>query len=381
MLPPKFEAFPQELCQLHRWVTWKDRKVPYCATAINSKASTTNPDTWSSFDAAQSAYEEGGYSGVGFVLNGDGIAAVDLDDCVHAGRPAPAAMSLMERIGCQYIELSPSGTGLHGFGYADSIKGKRGILEGLSVELYTDQRYLTVTGHTLSSGPLVPLGEFLAVGKELEAPKSNQPLTPQKSTEVHQKTTEALQRSTDSHLLLTLLSSVGCAAYTPLHEGQRNQCLFQLARYAKADWPDASPMERRELVKHWHAKHYEVIGTKALTVSLDDFERSWDAVKHLPGATLDAALKGVDLNAALPSQFAELGYEGGDARLFNICMALQAHAGDGPFFLSARTAANLLGHSEHSTAAAMLRSFVRDGVIQEISKGIGNKASRYRMAL
>ncbi len=374
MLPPKFEMFPHELRQHHRWVTWKDKKVPYCATAINSKASATNPDTWSSFDAAQSAYEEGGYSGVGFVLNGDGIAAVDLDDCVHAGQPAPAAMSLMERIGCQYIELSPSGTGLHGFGYADSIKGKRGILEGLSVELYTNQRYLTVTGHTLSSGPLVPLGEFSTVANALETRKSNQPLTPQKST-------EAPQRSTDSHLLLTLLSSVGCAAYTPLHAGQRNQCLFELARHAKADWPDASLMERRELVRQWHAKHYEVIGTKALTVSLDDFERSWDAVKHLPGATLDAALKGVDLNAALPSQFAELGYGAGDARLFNICMALQAHAGDGPFFLSARTAASLLGHSEHSTASAMLRSFVRDGVMQEVSKGAGNKASRYRMAL
>lgn len=34
------------------------------------------PRTWATFDQAQTAYEEGGYSGVGFVLNGDGIVGV-----------------------------------------------------------------------------------------------------------------------------------------------------------------------------------------------------------------------------------------------------------------------------------------------------------------
>ncbi|HQQ69379.1 MAG TPA: hypothetical protein PLL92_03570, partial [Alicycliphilus sp.] len=72
LLSPNFGAMPAELCMLPRWVVWKGPKVPYCATASNSTASVTEPDTWAAFDQAQAAYEEGGYHGVGFVLSGDG---------------------------------------------------------------------------------------------------------------------------------------------------------------------------------------------------------------------------------------------------------------------------------------------------------------------
>jgi primase-polymerase (primpol)-like protein len=78
MLSPDFSAMPAELRRIPRWVVWKGTKVPYCPTAKNSKASVTEPDTWASFDQAQTAYEEGGYQGVGFVLSGDGIVGVDL---------------------------------------------------------------------------------------------------------------------------------------------------------------------------------------------------------------------------------------------------------------------------------------------------------------
>lgn len=370
MLTPNFDAIPPELRQRHRWVTWKGAKVPYCATALNSRASSTDPLTWASFDAAQTAYEEGGYSGIGFVLNGDGIAGVDLDNCVHAGNPAPAAMSLMEKIGCQYIELSPSGNGLRGFGYADNITGKRGTLEGVAVELYINKRYLTVTGRALLSGPLVALGGFSEVSKALGTKKNSPHPIPQKTPDSHPLLS-----------LLSLLSSVGCKAYTPVQEGQRNRCLFELARHAKALSPNATSAERRELVREWHNTHQAVIGTKELTVSLDDFERSWASVKCLPGEILSDVLKGIDLNAPLPIQLTSLGYEGSEIQLLNICMALQSHAGDAPFFVSARTAARLIGQKDHSTAAAMLRSFARDGVMQLVSKGIGIKASRYRMRL
>ncbi len=60
MLSPDFRAVPAELCKLPRWVVWKGAKVPYCATASNSRASVTDRDTWASFDQAQAAYEEGG---------------------------------------------------------------------------------------------------------------------------------------------------------------------------------------------------------------------------------------------------------------------------------------------------------------------------------
>lgn len=59
-----------------------------------------------------------------------------------AGEPAPAALGLLDRVGCKYIELSPSGTGLRGFGYGDNITGRRGQLDGVNVELYASKRYL-----------------------------------------------------------------------------------------------------------------------------------------------------------------------------------------------------------------------------------------------
>lgn len=369
MLAPHFECIPQELRSLPRWVLWKDAKVPYCATALESKASPTSPDTWACFDQTQTAYEEGGYLGVGFTLNGDGIAGVDLDNCVEDGKPSPHAIALLERIGCQYTELSPSGGGLRGFGYAENITtGKKGVLDGVHVELYTNKRYLTVTGHTIKNGPLVALPGFTEVANSLGKKVIPSP-TPQKTPEVQ-------QRTTDSHLLL---SSVGCDATTPTSKGQRNKCLFELARRYKAANPSASKAERRELVQQWYAQHLNIIGTKELTVSLDDFERSWESVKYLPGATLRKALEGVNIYAELPPTLTALGYTSHDAPLLNFCMALQTHEGSNPFFLSARVAAEILGHTDHSTAAAMLRTFVRDGVLELVSKGAGKKASRYAM--
>lgn len=85
MLPPLFSKMPSELTQLTRWVVWREGKVPYCSTAPKMKASPTAPETWSSFEQAQTTFEEGEFSGIGFVLNNDGIVGIDLDKCVIDG--------------------------------------------------------------------------------------------------------------------------------------------------------------------------------------------------------------------------------------------------------------------------------------------------------
>ncbi len=369
MLQPRFETMPPELQARPRWVTWAGAKVPYDPVALRRKASVADPASWGSFQQAEAAYTEGERDGVGFVLAGDGVVGIDLDHVVTNGRPDTAALQLLDNLGCQYIELSPSGTGLHGWGFGPNIGGRRGKLDGVHVELYSTGRYLTCTGHALKAGPLVELPGFTAVADALRA-SSGSSLTPQKTTEVQQRTTEC-------HLLL---SSVGCPATTPQYEGQRNRCLFELARRAKAKWPEATREDRRGLVQQWHTAHYAVIGTKAVTVSLDDFERAWEAARHAPGETLAAVMAGVNLHAPLPDHVSAMGYGPHDATLWHICAALQAHAGDAPFFVSARIAAELMGHSDHSTAAAMLRAFVADGVLELVSKGAGRVASRYRMA-
>ena len=58
---------PQELKELNQWVcTWDNSKIPMKAFEKKA-ASSTAPDTWSSFDQAQGAVESGYYDHVGFV--------------------------------------------------------------------------------------------------------------------------------------------------------------------------------------------------------------------------------------------------------------------------------------------------------------------------
>jgi len=158
-LSPKFDDIPAELKKQNRWILWKGEKIPFDAKNVQLKASSTDPKTWANYEQAVAVYDKGGFNGIGFVLVGDGIVGIDLDKCVTDGAPSDQAMNLMEQIGCQYIELSPSGTGLRAFGYvADPpLKGVKAQFNGIAVELYSTKRFLTVTGHVLKSGPIAPL--------------------------------------------------------------------------------------------------------------------------------------------------------------------------------------------------------------------------------
>ena len=357
-MQPDFAAMPAELRSVPRWVVWKGPKVPYNAAASNSTASVTDPSTWATFDQAQTAYEEGGYSGVGFVLNGDGIVGVDLDKCVHAGEPEPAALGLLDRVGCQYIEVSPSGTGLRGFGYGDNITGRRGQLDGINVELYASKRYLTVTGRPIKAGPLVPLEGFSVVAAAMRGPD--------------------LQKSTEDDRSNLPFSSVGIPSSTlPDQVGQRNRCLFELARYVKGINPNATRDELRTIAQSWHELAVNVIGTKDFALTWADFMRGWEKVRQPHGATLQSIITRIDHAAQLPQGIDALRYGNQTQHLVRLCIALQAHEGDAPFFISARQAGEVLG-VHFTDASKMLAALVADGVLTLVSKGAGKVASRYR---
>jgi primase-polymerase (primpol)-like protein len=104
-----------ELKKLPVWVNWKleerdgkKTKVPY-NPRTGGKAQSNNPDTWATFDYAQSQAAD--YSGVGFMF-ADGICGIDIDN--KTGSPeldkqAETVIKLMDT----YTERSPSGTGYH----------------------------------------------------------------------------------------------------------------------------------------------------------------------------------------------------------------------------------------------------------------------------
>ena len=84
------------------------------------------------------------------MLAGDGIGCYDLDGCVTEGQPNEAASAFIANLDAFYIELSPSGSGLHAWVEAEPTKGWRKNIDGLKVEFYTQERFMTVTGRALS---------------------------------------------------------------------------------------------------------------------------------------------------------------------------------------------------------------------------------------
>ena len=179
-IAPQFDNIPEELKKLDRWVTWtakgktgeKPKKVPYSPDVFNKMASSTDPQTWGTFEQAKAAFLKGKRTGVGFVLNGDGVVGVDLDTCVTDGVPSTEAMALLGRLGATYIEISPSGTGLRALGYGEQLEaGVNGFRDGLKGEFYSTGRYLTLTGKTIKAGPLTQLVGFKATAESFRVSK------------------------------------------------------------------------------------------------------------------------------------------------------------------------------------------------------------------
>jgi putative DNA primase/helicase len=150
-LPDALKALPQWVCWAFEWRVDRWTKPPYQVHG-SSHASVDKPETWTTFKAALQAYQRGDVDGLGFVLTPElGLVGVDLDHCRDdkAGDIAPWASAIVQRL-ASYAEVSPSGTGLRIWLYgtlppAGRRKGQ--------IELYSDGRYLTLTGCHLADTP------------------------------------------------------------------------------------------------------------------------------------------------------------------------------------------------------------------------------------
>jgi putative DNA primase/helicase len=117
--------------------------------------------TWATFEEALAAYEAGAppYDGIGFVFcNADPFVGIDLDDCrdAESGAIAPWAQSIISRVQEGYVEVSPSGTGVHnivegtvrGGGTRKKVRNLEGEVIG-EIEMYSRERFFTITGEAL----------------------------------------------------------------------------------------------------------------------------------------------------------------------------------------------------------------------------------------
>lgn len=152
------QVVPAELVALDRWIRYSSTKVPL--TVAGHPASSTNSRTWASHAQAESSSAG---VGTGFVLNGDGIVCIDLDHCLDRGVLAPWATEILAACPGTYVEVSPSGDGLHIWGRASGFTGGRRVpWHGGMVEVYATERYLTVTARPFT-GSRSRLGDLSSV--------------------------------------------------------------------------------------------------------------------------------------------------------------------------------------------------------------------------
>lgn len=163
MSKPKTEAWaaavPPELRALDRWCGWRGSKKPL-DPRTGTAARVNDPATWGSFSDAKRWYKEHEAepdAGCGFVFTeGDGLVFLDLDHCVVKDTAEPYvkawALPLADLLtSSTYVEVSPSGTGLHAFALGElpraaGVTGARVEVEDGAVEAYADRRFSTVTG-------------------------------------------------------------------------------------------------------------------------------------------------------------------------------------------------------------------------------------------
>lgn len=146
-----YQLIPFEMRHYPQWIVWKfedvnnkKTKVPYNIKGY--RASVTNPQSWNSFDEVTQAVNNG-FDGIGFVLTeNDPYAFIDLDH-TEDQEEFSKQQTIYTNFIDTYAELSPSGKGLHIIMKGRLPQGRR---RG-SVEIYSSQRFMTMTGNVYNS--------------------------------------------------------------------------------------------------------------------------------------------------------------------------------------------------------------------------------------
>src|SRR5215831_18016141 len=182
-LPPALAHLRAEkvwLCWRWFWNGKKWTKPPYRADDPSRYASTSNPETWGTYEQALEQVRAGNADGIGFALKGRNIGGVDLDHCrdPSTGDIDAWAREYRERFPGAYTEITVSGRGLRVLGTSclDSFAPKFKLPyngNGAALELFSNSsHYLTLSCREISSCVVLPpIGDTMtALAAELRAP-------------------------------------------------------------------------------------------------------------------------------------------------------------------------------------------------------------------
>ena len=155
----------------------------------------------------------------------------------------------------------------------------------------------------------------------------------------------------------------------PTRTGRRHDLIFDFARRLKGiAGLDTSAVALSSYIAEWHQQALPFIKTKDFLATEIAFLDSWNnATVPLSDeqfwGVVEEALKQPD-----PGWFKDWFFPATGKRLTRVCMALQAHWKEEPFFLSARTAGEAVGISPKD-ANDLLKRLVIAGFLLEVKKG------------
>lgn len=167
----------------------------------------------------------------------------------------------------------------------------------------------------------------------------------------------------------------------PTGKAQRHRLTFELCRELKAipAIADAQPIQLAGIVRAWWERAKEH-SQSPYEEHFFDFAEGWAKVKFPKGTEPMTQIMERAIAGPLPEAAEQ--FEQEPLRLLvAVCRELQRAAGEGPFYLSSRTAGRLLG-VDHTTAHRWLHGLKNMGILALVEAGSQNpkdrKASRFR---
>ena len=152
--------YPESLKPLRVWCLWRietdskgrPTKVPYSAL-YDGRASSSNPNTWTTFDEASRRLNERPdyYNGLSLAISKEErLIFIDVDHCIDEdGLLSETASDIFGAFHDQFAEISQSGSGLHIIARGTIPKSFKNSSNG--VEMYDHARFVALTGNALSA--------------------------------------------------------------------------------------------------------------------------------------------------------------------------------------------------------------------------------------
>lgn len=388
-LSPPVQTFyvPSWLRDRPKWIVWRPqdtKKIPL--SVVSRKAIKTNVkgQGWT-LEQAQRVVASEPKLGLGVLLDGDGVVCVDLDDSLtESGALVEGVQELLDVLKPGYVEISPSGSGLHAFGCSDDCahKGVNTTYNGRKVELYCRDRFITFTGRVFPTARPIDDAQLhgyaelrrLVQANVLVVVGSMDDISDERPTQETQETKDTEEKKASVGCPTALLENLpsNCHVRGP---GERHKRVFQLARWLKSKFPTATPAQLRPYVEAWHRRFLDLMETKAFEETWIDFCNGFNKIKVPYGKTLDTIMKSL---SPLPDAYRGHGFGDRVDRLLQICIALARRAEDGVFYLSGRSIAPYVSCDFHRVYQ-IIEALIAMNYLVLLKKGHTGRASLYRL--